>query len=438
MPRKVLLADANDETRLSMIRGIGNVALQKLAGSSLLSTFSPNITLGEMKSSGVTYRQLLSKNIRGRTWKTMLDGIEGGPPAQPMQREPASQGMQKADPPTNNMQDLKQPEVNPFIPPAAPNNPTGDPQLETRPDETPEVLATTDQPDGSGAKAVPTGMLAGGQASMNVIPDVQLNLSPGDQTIIAVSQPAVVEPYYPTAPAAALGPQQGIVGSRQVDPQTHEQRVIQQATGQSEPPTSKADGSGDLGEDGKGSLSIENEEQKRIDGARVKMRGFRSVPMDIGGDNASRPAGLAPGRPKPPGFPSGQRQQQQQQQPQQQDTDVQQMRDPYRQQSLFRNYDSSIVNSKRIRQQTAALQNQDRAYSSAIRAQADPSFQKWNPMTQGVWGYAQPLTSGNNVLDRSSQISTLQYAGAQNLLPAFDPAPIIVESMGGSMMMDLS
>jgi hypothetical protein len=352
--------------------------------------------------------------------------------------------MQKADPPTDNMQDLKQPEVNPFIPPEAPNNPTGDPQLETRPDETPEVLATTDQPDGSGAKAVPTGMLAGGQASMNVIPDVQLNLSPGDATIVAVAQPDVVEPYYPTAPAAALGPQQGIVGSRQVDPQTHEQRVIQQATGQSEPPTSKADGSGDLGEDGKGSLSIENEEQKRIDGARVKMRGFRSVPMDIsgGGGSATRPAGLAPGQPKPPGYSSGQQQQQQQQQPQQQQqaSDVQQMRDPYRQQSLFRNYDSSIVNSKRIRQRASALQAQDSAYSSAVRAQSDPSFQTWNPMTQGVWGYAQPLTSGNNYLDRSSQITTLQYAGAQNLLPAFDPAPIIVGAMGGggSMMMDLS
>jgi hypothetical protein len=426
MPRKLELSAATDETRLSTIRGIGGTALQKLAASGLVKDYSPKITLGEMRSLGLTYKQLLSKNIRGVTWKNML-GEEPGHSAPPKQREPKSQGMQKADPPTDNMQDIVQPEVNPLLPPAAPNNPTGDPQLETRPDETPEVLATVDQPDGAGAKAVPTGMLAGGQASMNVIPDVQLNISPGDATIVAVAQPAV-EPFHPIAPAAALGPQQGIVGARQVDPQTHEQVVTQQALGQTEPPTSKADGSGDIGDDGKGSLSLENEEQKRFKNAR---RGFRAVPMDLGGGGGSKPPGLAPGQPKPPGFPGGQQAgQQQQSQPQ----DEQEMQDPYRQRSLFRNFDSSIVNSKRIRTRAAALQAQDSAYALAVLAQQDPSYQTWNPMTQGVWGWAEPLTTANNFLDRSSMITTLQYQGAQGLMNVYDPAPILVGAMGGGDM----
>ena len=110
------------------------------------------------------------------------------------------------------------------------------------------------------------------------------------------------------------------------------------------------------------------------------------------------------------------------------------MTDPYRQASLFRNFDSSIVNSKRIRTRAAALQAQDAAYAATVRAQQDPSFQRWNPMTQGVWGWAEPLTTANNFLDRSSQITTLQYGGAQGLMDVFDPAAIIVGAMGGGDM----
>lgn len=110
------------------------------------------------------------------------------------------------------------------------------------------------------------------------------------------------------------------------------------------------------------------------------------------------------------------------------------MTDPYRQASLFRNFDSSIVNSKRIRTRAAALQAQDAAYAATVRAQQDPSFQRWNPMTQGVWGWAEPLTSSNNFLDRSSQITTLQYGGAQGLMDVYDPAPILVGAYGGGDM----
>ena len=451
MPKKLGLNESDDETRLSQIRGIGNTALQKLAASGLVRDFDPKITLGEIRSLKLNYKQLLSKGIRGAAWKNILGEDIATTTAPPLLRQPASQGLMGNASDDNKA--LQNPTVNPFLPPVGAGNPTGDPQLATRPDETPEVLAMTDQPDTAEAKAVPTGMLAGGQAAMCVIPDVQLNISPGDATIVQVAQPAA-DPLYPIAPAASLGPQQGIVGARQVDAQTHEQVVRQQAMGLAEPPTSKADGSGDIGDDGRGALAMDNEEQKRIDGAR--RMGFRVVPMDISGatggggragaglpgvnPKTGQPtSGIAPGQPRPPGFPGGaagaagaaggggagsaagaQ--------------ETKELANPYRQASLFRNFDASISGSKMIRTRAAQLASSDTASALALRAQQDPSFQKFNPMTQGVWGWAEPFTTSNNFLDRSNQISSLQYYGAQGLQNIYDPAPIYTSSQ----MMDES
>jgi hypothetical protein len=274
-------------------------------------------------------------------------------------------------------------------------------------------------------------MLAGGQATPSVIPDVQLNISPADDSVVSVAKPAI-EPQFPIAPAAALGPQQGIVGARQVDAETHEQTVTRQALGEDKAPVQKADGSGDIGDDAKGSLALENEEQKRFDNAR---RGFRSVPMSMPGQQgaATRPPGIAPGQPVPPGFPQqgsrGQQQQPQQPQPQQQE-EPQGVSDPYRQQSLFRNFDARISGSKLIRTKAAKLSTRDGAYYTAQTIQAQPSYDTWNPMTQGVAGWAMPMITSNNFLDRTSEIPSLQYNGAQGLMDIYDPCPAIVAATG--------
>ena len=407
--RKIPYGDADDETRLSQIRGVGSSALQRLAGSGLIKNFDPKMTLSQFRSSNLTYKHLQAKGVKGAVWKGILGGSAGAS-APPLQR-PSAGGQAVS---TDNPSDTSDPNINPLLAPKGEGNPTiGDPQQTTHPGETPEVLAQQDQPDISGAKAVPTGLLAGGQATPCVIPDVQLNLTPGDSTIHSILKPAI-ELQYPTAPAAALGPQQGIVASRQVDAESHLETVSREAGGVSTPATTKADGSGDIGDDGKGSLALENESQKRIDQAR---RGFRSVPITSGlSSSSSDKSNNPPGSQQPP-------QQQQQQQPQQ-------LSEPYRQQSLFRDFDSRISGSKLVRSRATKLARKQGALIAADSIRATPSFDTYNPYTQGIRSWADPVSSSSNFLDRTSEILSLQYYGSQPLMNVYDPCPMIVEASG--------
>ena len=101
----------------------------------------------------------------------------------------------------------------------------------------------------------------------------------------------------------------------------------------------------------------------------------------------------------------------------------------YKQSGLTRNYDDRIQGSKVIRSGIQRLATLKEAEQISRAIQASSSFSIWNPYTQGVNGWAEPLVSTNNYIDRTNDITSLQ-GGAQALLPAFDPCPMIIDSSG--------
>jgi hypothetical protein len=410
---KVSIQDVNDDTRLGDVHGFGSQSFTVLGVGGY--NLRPSSTVGDFKKATSSFKSL--KDALARTdvnskyvlskFQAVWSGV--GQPSKKRKavdelQSAAGQGISAIEEETK--QNRQDPEINFLLAPqsieGAPDTSSA-PEIVTSRDETPEVDAMDRH---SSATATATGAIAA-KVQPFVVPDQTQNLSPNDKEINGPM--LVLTDVVPVTPAISIGA--SVFASRMVPALSHEEQLADNYMGE-QLPTSKANGTADIGSDGSLTYnSIVEEKASSPDqaGGGFEPRGgsrFTSVP-------------LAPA--STPTFS--------QDQPVKAQDPRTASRHPFKQPGLFRDHDMAMLHASAI---DSTNTNSRRIKSAAADAllNRDDSWSRWNPATQGVSMIDMPVDS-TNFLRRDSMQTDTQLLGANPLQHTFSPSPFVSSSILG-------
>jgi len=278
--------------------------------------------------------------------------------------------------------------------------------------ETPEVDAMDRHPTMD--HAVATGDIAA-KVTLSVIPDQELVVAPTDKNINAPLEVLPDAPI-PILPAEALGANVGgQMGSRMVEPQTLEQKQLEDNMAE-DLPSVKANGEKDLGGDGVGTLTIDNAESDKNKSEESSSKSssntgqFEFVPVEHQSNNSS--SGEEEVKETNP------------------DDDTRTASNhPFKQPSLFRNHDMAAASSKCIQRSEMDMNTLAQASIQSANARGS-EWHRYNAATQGVRMTDMPVLA-TNFLQVGPLMPDYQMLGANPLQNIFSPSPFEMEAALG-------
>lgn len=406
--------DISDETQLRDVHGMGPQTFTVLGVSGY--NLRPSSTVADFKQQTGSFKELRETLSKGKmNYKYVLPKYQslwnGSNPGGGTKRKAS-----EAEMGPSNEEQTKQArtdsQINFLLAPkdGTPDTSAGAEYI-TNSTETPEVDAMTRTERDPDAEPVVEGDVAPKVAPF-VIPDQSQIVSPDDKHINAPTLVLPEDPV-PITPAIAIG--ESVFASRLVEALTEEEQAEEDLLGEALPST-KANGTKDLGGDGVGSLSysdpIQPEEQE------VKDSGIGASGVDGG----SRFRSVALETASLPKFDDKEK-------IKAQDPRTA-SKHPFKQPALFRDHDMAVERAAIIE---ASSYNNRKLGEASIEAlaQRDSSWSRWNQATQGVQCFAMPQGS-SNFLQRGQMISDYQLEGVNPMQLTYSPSPFATSALLGA------
>ena len=413
---KILVADATPTTKLSEIYGFGKQTFATLnnAGVNVL----PTDTVQDFKSKTKSYntlRDVLKKsnlhakyilprfqkiwNISSESSSAQPEDVEVtvNPSAMKKQAEENRVVEQENNPVEVRSDDQQNPLLVPKPLPGP--NTSNDAELVGNKNETPELDAMTRT--NVSDPAVGKGLVAARQEPY-VIPDQTETISPTDKNVNAPMEVLPDDPI-PVVPGVAVGPVVREV--REVEAKTLEEKQEDDRM-QDDLEAHKANGQKDIGGDGFGALTYES----KVETPSMSKFGTTEFSSgDVKPSNEATPTTTSTTKPM--------------------DISSYVEQNPFKQSSMYRNYDSNIYKSNLIKHASSDLRS-IRSAEMSVGSYRDITWQRYNPLTEGVRSVEIP-TQANNYLSRAPLVSDYQLMGAYPLRPTYSPSPYESEKILG-------